>query len=93
MVGQYSDVGLNLSTLSRETIERNDSCYEIYYENDVAADNAVDTSALIANYLPAESFDADGDVAFGSIIVRELQKMTPNAKREFKRNVTQMLFS
>lgn len=93
MVGDYSDGGINFSMLSRETIERNDSCYEIYYENDVVADNTVDTTALIANYLPGESIDADGDVAFGSIIVRELQKMSPDAKREFKRNVTQMLFS
>lgn len=79
--------------LNREIVEQNDSCYEIYYEDEGGyVDNSIDLCAANASYLSGASFDDDGDAAFGCLIIRELQKMTPDAKRQFKRNVTQMLF-
>lgn len=79
--------------LNREIVEQNDACYEIYYEDERDyADNRIDLCAANASCLSGESFDDDGDTAFGSLIICELQKMTPDAKRRFKRNVTQMLF-
>lgn len=80
------------------TVEQNDSLYEIYYENDghdgVANSSNIDLTANNLNYSLDEpnDVDVDGGMAFGTLIIRELQKMTPEAKREFKRNVTQMLF-
>lgn len=95
IVGNWVN-GMNFSPmLNRETIEQNDSCYEIYYEDDGPTNNSIESSAPTANYFPAgfEPFDdVDGDVAFGSIIISELQKMPPHIKRQFKRNVAQMLF-
>lgn len=84
------DTEFDFSRLNHETVAQNDSCYEIYYEDDPVADTTMD---LPAPSVSGESYDADGDVAFGTLIVRELQKMEPNAKREFKRKVTQMLFT
>lgn len=80
--------------MNRETVEKNDSFYEIYYEDDGGcANNSTDFCATNASSFPGEPFnDVDGDVAFGTLIISELQKMAPDAKREFKRNVTQMLF-
>lgn len=93
MAVENVDNELNFSMLNREIVAQNDSCYEIYYADCDVANNTMDLSASNANSLPNESLDADGDVAFGTLIVRELQKMTPDAKRQFKRNVTQMIFS
>lgn len=80
--------------LNRETIEQNDSCYEIYYEDDGPMNNSIESPAPTASYFPAgpNPIDLDGDVAFATVIISELQKMPPHIKRQFKRNVTQMLF-
>lgn len=44
------------------------------------------------NYAAMDSIDEDSDRAFGELIVRELRKMTPAAKKEFKRYATRFLF-
>lgn len=40
-----------------------------------------------------ETHENEGDKAFGMLIAEELRKMTPTAQQEFKRNVTQLLYS
>lgn len=37
--------------------------------------------------------EADEHEIFGELVVREMRKMTPDAKKVFKRNVTQLLYS
>lgn len=37
--------------------------------------------------------DPDEHEIFGELVVREMRKMTPDAKKTFKRNVTQLLYS
>lgn len=84
------DTEFDFSGLNHETVAQNDSCYEIYYEDDPVDDTIMN---LPTPSVSGESIEADGDVAFGTLIVRELQKMGPNEKRQFKRKVTQMLFT
>lgn len=37
--------------------------------------------------------EADDHEIFGELVVREMRKMTPEAKKTFKRHVTQLLYS
>lgn len=37
--------------------------------------------------------EADDHEIFGELVVREMRKMTPEAKKTFKRDVTQLLYS
>lgn len=48
---------------------------------------------VVTNYSVEEALDEDGDKAFGMLIVEELRKMTPSEQQQFKRNVTQLMYS
>lgn len=38
-------------------------------------------------------YNVDDDAAFLTLIAKELSKMTPSSRQQFKRNVTQLLYS
>lgn len=83
---------LNYPMPNKEIIEQNGDLFEIYIEDD-SADIDKELPETNASPVSGDSSDRERDVAFGMLITRELQKMLPEAKRKFKRNVTQLLYS
>lgn len=82
--------------VKRETVEANDECFEIIVPDDECAAITDELSVNTENHLSGDPFDddlEDSDGAFGMLITRELREMEPAAKREFKRTVTQLLYS
>lgn len=62
------------------------SCFEITIEDDAPPVTSTECG-------PIDTRDDDGDKMFGRLIVGELRKMTPAAQKEFKRNVTGLLYT
>lgn len=91
----YSDSSYQM--VKRETVEANDGCFEIIVPDD--DDEVVmndELSVNTENHITGDPFDEDiedSDGAFGMLITRELREMAPDIKREFKRTVTQLLYS
>lgn len=99
---------LDLSLLNHDVIERNHSLFDVYYERDGSNGSNVQAQTPaqvpvqplanrnVAPCLPISMgvpSDAYGDIAFGSLIAGELLRMEPDAKRELKRKISQMIFS
>lgn len=88
--------------MKREPIEEStDDAFEIIVpDEDTTApsfngDEEEDTLAGEKHYT-RDMFDEDledSDGAFGLLVTRELREMSPSSKREFKRTVTQLLYS
>lgn len=91
-----SDTESNSRTAVDDADETNEDYFEIYIPDD-DDDEGADVSNQVAEAKGdnsiRDSLDADGDKAFGKLIVGELRKMTPAAQQEFKRKVTQFLYS
>lgn len=90
----YSDSSYQM--VKRETVEASDGCFEIIVPDDddevVMHDElSVNTENHVADPFDEDIEDSDG--AFGMLITRELREMEPDIKREFKRTVTQLLYS
>lgn len=77
---------------SCEPIEPIRTAYEIYFEDNDEINNEQIATNNNYNFSDASVMD-DGDVTFLTLIGQELRKMTPSAKQQFKRNVTQLLYS
>lgn len=82
------------------TIEDNDDDHEaddnVGTTNEsltVGVTDAAPPSAASVNNTSPDSIEDDSDRTFSNLIVDELRKMTPAAQKEFKRNVTQFLYS
>lgn len=80
--------------VKREVVD--DGCFEIIVPDDDDTVLNDELSVNTENPLSRNAFDEeieDSDGAFGMLITRELREMAPAAKREFKRTVTQLLYS
>lgn len=74
-----------------------DGCFEILKiedddDDDIGVYNEFPTTNADKNSL-IELCTNHGDEAFGSLIAQKLRKMSPTTQREFKRNVTNLLYS
>lgn len=87
-----------------EPIEPATACFEITIEEDNAGianatnDSTVTTTGTAnaindSTVTTADSRDEEGDKMFGRLIVGELRKMAPADQKEFKRNVTRLLYT
>lgn len=92
------DMWKPVKKIKRETVEANNECFEIIVpdEAEVAEINdelSVNTGNQFSSGDPFDEDVEDSDGAFGTLITRELREMSPATKREFKRTVTQLLYS
>lgn len=82
--------------LQTETVASNVEYFEIVIQDD-SANVGNEAASTSTNQLVGEAEAVDGgidnDKAFGMLIAEELRKMTPQAQQNFKRNVTQLLYS
>lgn len=95
-----SSILIEDSDSENEAVEMNDDYFELIVPDDngtyTVSNRVTEPNAnhcLRESLQVCESLDADGDKAFGRLIVEELRKMTPAAQQEFKRNVTQLLYT
>lgn len=74
----------------------NDGCFGIMkteHETDLRLYHAFAAAAANDDSLGASLNDDVGDKAFGILIAEELRKMTPSDQHQFKRHVTDLLYS
>lgn len=81
-----SDSESSCQMLSKEkTVEPTVTSFEKCFR---ALDNADNLLCM-----PNTNNSTDGDAAFLMLIAKELAKMAPSTRQQFKRNVTQLLYS
>lgn len=78
----------------QQSDDLDEECFEIIIEDDdadVTYESPISTQDR--DQPPPDSIDDDGDKMFGKLIVGELRKMTPEAQKMFKLNVTRLLYT
>lgn len=95
VVVDASDSEFDFQMLNGDTTY--DGCLEILKieddGDDIGVYNQFPTTNADHVHSLIESCTGNADEAFGVIIAQELRKMSPTAKRKFKRNVTNLLYS